>query len=161
MKAGSRQRHGSRKLIEKVFQGAGKGATFSTAQVFEGVNKVAGAKVPEYSVRSALRTLLKRKALTASKRGRELYYRSVGASANRAPSRKSPEPEVVVESAPILAVTGSGIEVPVGAVAVAVERGPHKLAVGEALILHIGDEHVEAVTNVHGKLVVERHPRRK
>lgn len=36
---------------------------------------------------------------------------------------------------------------------------PHKLAVGEALVLHVGETHVETATNVHGKIVLERHRR--
>ncbi len=35
----------------------------------------------------------------------------------------------------------------------------HKLAPGEVSILHVSETHVEAATNVHGKLVLERHRR--
>ena len=35
----------------------------------------------------------------------------------------------------------------------------HKLAPGEAVILNVGEEHVETATNVYGKIVLERHKR--
>jgi hypothetical protein len=36
---------------------------------------------------------------------------------------------------------------------------PHKLGVGEVLVLFIGEAHVETATNVHGKIVLEKHTR--
>ena len=35
---------------------------------------------------------------------------------------------------------------------------PHKLALGEILVLSVSNGHVLAATNLHGRLVFERHP---
>jgi len=35
---------------------------------------------------------------------------------------------------------------------------PHKLALGEILVFPVRDGHVLAATNLHGRLVFERHP---
>ncbi len=158
-KSGSRIRHGSRKLIQRIFDGLDASASVPTSEIFQKVNKAAGSSVPEYSVRTALRTLVKRKILRQQRRGRELYFSRAGSEptprASRTPSaRASAAPTLVeVDEAVVVAEPVALPSSPGGAVL------PHKLAVGEALVLHVGEEHVEAVTNVHGKLVVEKHPR--
>lgn len=114
--------------------------------------------MPEYSIRTALRTLVRRKVLKESREGREKYYSSSkGASATTAaPAAPRPRSAPMAAPSPVEAVavaTTGSVEVPVG------ETPGHKLAVGEVLILAVGEQHVETATNVHGKLVLEHHRR--
>lgn len=108
------------------------------------VAKASGKSIPEYSVRNALRTLVRRKLLQPRRKGREISYTLLSASPSRSPASARMEPEIIAVAEEIETATPAG---------------PHKLAVGEALILAVGEAHVESVTNVHGKLIVEHHPR--
>ena len=152
----SRVHHGTRALILKTFEEAG-GKKLSTAALVEGVRHLSGTKIPEPTIRASLRTLLRQKLLQARRAGREKVY-SLASIAPPSPSKvttptvsepPAPQPAPVIEPQPYPAPTP-----PTPAL-------PHKLAVGEALVLHIGETHVETATNVHGKVVLERHPRPK
>ena len=149
-------RHGTRALILKTFDEAGS-KKLSTAKLVEGVRHLSGTKIPETTIRASLRTLLRQKVLQARRVGREKVY-SLAAAAPASPPKvamptvsetPTPQPAPVIEPQPYPAPTP-----PTPAL-------PHKLAVGEALVLHIGETHVETATNVHGKVVLERHPRPK
>ena len=149
-------RHGTRALILKTFDEAGS-KKLSTASLMEEVRRLSGTKIPEPTIRASLRTLLRQKVLQARRAGREKVYSLVPAN-SASPSMAatptvsetpSPQPAPVIEPQPYPAPTP-----PTPAL-------PHKLAVGEALVLHIGETHVETATNVHGKVVLERHPRPK
>jgi hypothetical protein len=127
----------------------------------ERVSQIAGTAIPPFSVYSALRTLVKRKVLKAGRQGHEKSYSLAGTpdsssatsfAASTAPAMARPASIPEPTAMPALEAVAMP-SAPAGM--------PHKLAVGEALILHVGDEHVESVTNVHGRLVVERHPRSK
>ena len=109
-----------------------------------------GAKIPSYSVYQALRTLVKRRKLTSSRHGRELTFSPAGSSGGAA---RAPQARMDVEPMPKVAAPAE-VTVPTTDFSL-----PHKLAPGEVSILHIGDEHVEAATNLHGKLVIEKHRR--
>ena len=152
-KTGGRTRHGSRKLILKVFGSASESRPLTTSTIFSRVATLAGTKIPEYSVRSALRTLVRRKVLRERRDGREKTYALASAPTSgrpvieKAPAPSS-EPSMPAEIAPEVEVGGPILP-----------ALPHKLAVGESLILSVGVDYVESVTNVHGKLVVERHAR--
>jgi hypothetical protein len=152
-----RARHGTRKLILKVFGGPGAPSTLTTSAIVERVSKEAGSKIPEFSVYSALRTLVKRKVLKAKRVGNQKSYTFVDSKATARvpgipPSATKGRTRPVLENPPPL-IPGSPFTQSPGM--------PHKLAVGEALVLNVGEEHVETMTNVHGKLVIERHSRRK
>ena len=147
-------RHGTRALILKTFEEA-ESKKLSTATLVEGVRRLSGTKIPEPTIRASLRTLLRQKVLQARRVGREKVYSPATASSASPPKvvtptaseTPPPQPAPVIEPQPYPAPTS-----PTPAL-------PHKLAVGEALVLHIGDTHVETATNVHGKVVLERHPR--
>lgn len=92
--------------------------------------------------------------VSVSRRGRRLVYKLIRSETPertvrtiRPPSSSAPAAEVGARA--------SSAPPPVA--------GPvlHKLAPGEAVILHVGEQHVETATNVHGRIVVERHPRVK
>ena len=149
-------RHGTRALILKTFDEAG-GKKLSTATLVEGVRRLSGTKIPGPTIRASLRTLLRQKVLQARRAGREKVYSRVAASSS-SPSKlatpttrqpPAPQPAPVIEPQPYPIPTPPTPTL------------PHKLAVGEALVLHIGETHVETATNVHGKVVLERHPRPK
>ncbi|MCI4316978.1 MAG: hypothetical protein L3J96_00430 [Thermoplasmata archaeon] len=115
-----------------------------TSAVHRRVSTLSGSKIPKQSVYQALRTLLKRKQVTARRLGRELTYRLV-TRASAGPPRPTP-------------LTSGDREVAGGAKEL---RAVHTLAVGEVALIEIGTTHVETATNVHGRLVLERHRRPK
>ena len=149
-------RHGTRALILKTFDEAG-GKKLSTATLVEGVRRLSGTKIPEPTIRASLRTLLGKKVLQARRVGRERIYSLVPTSSASSPKvvtptvsePPAPRPVPVIEPQPYPMPTPQGAAL------------PHRLAVGEALVLHISETHVETATNVHGKVVLERHPRPK
>ena len=147
-------RHGTRALILKMFD-EGKGERRSTSTLMQGVRRLSGTKIPEPTIRASLRTLLRQKVLRVRRVGKENVYSLASARPTSQPKvaalavreTPAPKPAPVLEPQPYPAPTP-----PTPAL-------PHKLAVGEALVLHIGETHVETATNVHGKVVLERHPR--
>jgi hypothetical protein len=164
-KGEKRARHGTRSLILKVFQASDAPATLRTTAIVERVSKEAGTSIPAFSVYSALRTLVKRKVLKAGREGHEKSYSLVGPTAPTHAPTAAPTPAAwsaprpvgtPVAATPVAPTTSA--PTPISAPPPAL---PHKLAVGEALILEVGENHVESVTNVHGHLVVERHPRKQ
>jgi len=108
------------------------------------VASLTGRKIPPYSIYQALRTLVKRKVVTATRMGRQFSYRLIGSPAERA-ARSEPAP----------AASGRVTSLMVPPLALL----PHKLAPGEVTILHIGETHIETATNEHGKILLERHAR--
>ena len=149
-------RHGTRALILKTFDEAG-GKKLSTATLVDGVRRLSGTKIPEPTIRASLHTLLRQKVLQARRVGREKVYSLVPASS--ASPAKVVTPTVSEPAAPQQAPLIEPQPYPVPTPPTSTL--PHKLAVGEALVLHIGETHVETATNVHGKVVLERHPRPK
>ena len=149
-------RHGTRVLILKTFDEAGS-KKLSTASLMEEVRRLSGTKIPEPTIRASLRRLLRQKVLQARRMGREKVYSLVSAAPASPPKvatltvgeTPSPQPALVIEAQPYPAPTPP------------VAMLPHKLAVGEVLVLHVEESHVETVSNVHGKVVLERHPRPK
>ncbi|MCI4337502.1 MAG: hypothetical protein L3K17_10040 [Thermoplasmata archaeon] len=146
-KAKQRTRHSARKWIIKALEGAKGSAAMRTSEIMKRASQLSGSEIPGYSVYQALRTLVKREIVAAKREGREFSYR-LKASRGKG-TAPSPAPTL---SAPIPAVAP---------VAVAAAPSPivHTLAPGEVAILHVGDTHIEAASNVHGKLVLERHRR--
>ncbi len=154
----SRVRHGTRALIMKTFnEGEGKGKKLSTATLVESVRRLSGTKIPEPTIRASLRTLLRQNVLQARRVGREKVYSL--ATAGPAPRPKATTPTAIKPLAP--QQTPAIEPQPYPAPTPPMSALPHKLAVGEVLVLHVGEAHVETVTNVHGKVVLERHPRPK
>jgi hypothetical protein len=128
----------------KALQSTEASAGMLTKDLQRKVASLTGTKIPAYSIYQALRTLVKRKVVTATRMGRQFSYRLIGSPAERA-ARSEP--------APTASSRVTSLMVPPLALL------PHKLAPGEVTILHIGETHIETATNEHGKLVLERHAR--
>jgi len=109
------------------------------------VASLTGTKIPAYSIYQALRTLVKRRVVAATRMGRQFSYRLIGTPATSKTARAEPAP----------ASSGRTTSLMVPPLALL----PHKLAPGEVTILHIGESHIETATNEHGKIVLERHAR--
>jgi hypothetical protein len=164
-KPAKRTQHNPRKWITAALEGAGPDG-LPTSQLMRRAASMAGTKIPEFSIYSALRTLKKHKLVTSRRHGHELTFklakhskadRTQAGQLAMAVRAETPAPEAPV-SAPssVAAVTSEPSAIastsPAGATL-------HKLAVGEAVILHVGETHVETATNVHGKIVLEKHRR--
>lgn len=149
-----RQRHGTRRLILNVFAEAGASSSLATAAISEKVSRAAGKMIPDFSIYSALRTLVRRKELRVTREGRENLY-SIAVRRSQPP--RAAAPSLPVGLGPERATRSASPAPP----APTAPTPLHKLAIGEALILNVGEDHLEVVTNVHGKLIVERHHRRR
>ncbi|MCI4368881.1 MAG: hypothetical protein L3K09_04885 [Thermoplasmata archaeon] len=139
----------------KAFQSEGAGTTWSTSDIRKRVAKLSGTKIPDQSLYGALRTLVRRRAVSSKRSGRELSFTlSTAAKPARKPTATVAEPApapVMIDSSTPVAMAPT--------TALATITSVQKLAPGEAAILHIGEAHVETATNVHGKVVLERHRR--
>jgi hypothetical protein len=150
----ARTLHGTRKWILKALQSSKGPEGMMTSEIKSSVNRLSGMTIPAYSVYAALRTMLRRKMVIARRRGREYQFRLVSTlPANVSAATAQPERSAAPASPPAPAVALPAMPV---APAPPVQ---HKLAPGEAVILHVGESHVETATNVHGKVVLERHRR--
>ena len=154
----SRVRHGTRALIMKTFnEGDGKGKKLSTATLVESVRRLSGTKIPEPTIRASLRTLLRQKILQARRAGREKVYSRVPASLATPPKMATSAVNATPAPLQVPDIEPQPYPIPPPPEAAL----PHKLAVGEVLVLHVGESHVETVSNIHGKVVLERHLRPK
>jgi hypothetical protein len=151
----SREPRGVQKWILSELRGAGPTGTLSTAKITKRITKSSGKKYHQNSVYTALRSLTSGGAITATRKGTEKSYAIAGW--RQAPiTRSEVEPEVltgadVPETAVVdaHAVSPQSIRLAAGL--------PHKLALGEILVFPVRDGHVLAATNLHGRLVFERH----
>ena len=150
-------RHDPRKWTLKALESAGTGASLSTSQILAKAATLSGSKIPYYSISQALRTLVRRRKLAVKRNGRELVYRlSEGGPAPAARrTRKSAPRATATVPAPAAPAP------PMGEVSLALPMPSvlHKIAPGEIALLHVSETHVEAATNIDGKLVLKRHPR--
>ena len=151
LRRGKRTEHGTRKWILKVLEssnGAGEG---SGSEIRKRITKLSGSKIPDYSVYQALRTLVRQKRVRAHRVGREFSYQLVsGKKVARAPARQPPARAPSPKVRPGRPLAKPDAEE---------RRELHKLAMGDIVILQIGDTFVEVATNLNGRLVLERHPR--
>lgn len=160
-----RQRHSARKWIVKALESADASVRMKTSEIQAKASKLAGEALPGYSVYQALRTLVKREVVAVKREGRELTYqlkermpskrgRPAAAPAVAAPaSPPAAAPPMVAAAAPALPAP------PAPAATTTALALVDTLSPGEIAILHVGETHIEAATNVHGKLVVEKHKR--
>jgi len=169
-KGDRRNRYDTKNLVLKVL---GEGPTrggLTTADVTRRVSELRGEQVPEDAVGTVLRGLVGEKVLKWRRVGHKKAYRLAvpatrpvpAAPAPTAPVPPAPEtpepPALPVPELPSGAPEIARIGPPDALDASALGKFPHKLAVGEILLLGVQDGHVVSATNVHGKLVVERHP---
>ena len=146
---GKRTEHGTRKWILKAIKSAGGTQPMRTAEIRKRVAQLNGKRIPDHSLYQALRTLVRQKVVRARRVGREFSYHisaeKQAAPATR-PATRTAAPKV--QSARPL----SKPDAEAG-------RELHKLAMGDIVILKIGDTFVEVATNLNGRLVLERHAR--
>jgi hypothetical protein len=148
-------RHGTRNFILEALETTQKSPAIATAAVIKAVRKLAGKRIPEETIRSSLKTLVRQRVVKGRKSGHEKVYKLVREEPRLAPSSPAPtSPPAPLPPLPRPRVESAEL-------AVSQPLLPHKLAVGEILILEIGPAHLETATNVHGKVVLERHARPK
>ncbi len=122
-----------------------------SSEIRKRIGKLSGAKISDYSVYQALRTLVRQKRVRARRVGREFSYqldsvRQIARAPATHPAARAPSPKV--RPSPPLAKPDAEAG-----------RELHELAIGETVILKIGDTFVEVATTLNGRLVLERHPR--
>jgi hypothetical protein len=155
----SRKPRGAQKWILAELRVADPATPLSTSKLAKRVAKASGKKFHPNSIYVALRILVKKGAVRAVRDGHAKAYQL--SSSRDSPPSKSPR---VRSSAPRSAPSEIGPSAAQPAqVAEVVPEQPtqHKLAVGELVILQVSETHLETATNVHGRIVVERHPRPK
>jgi hypothetical protein len=141
----SKQPRGAQKWVLAELRALNPGARLSTSQIAKRIGKARQKTFHKNSVYNALRLLVGRGAIDVVRSGRQKTY-SAAASGSSAPSPSSAGGRV---AAPIAESPELG---PV------LSHFPHKLALGEILVLSIGSGEVLTATNLHGRLVLERHP---
>ncbi|MDG6898140.1 MAG: hypothetical protein JRN24_00235 [Nitrososphaerota archaeon] len=149
------KRHGTRNFILETLETTRKGPAAATAAIIKQVRKLAGKRIPEETIRSSLKTLVRQRVVKGRKIGHEKVYKLVPAGSSMG-STSSVSSETRPIPRPVSTPRADPAEL-----AAAQPLLPHKLAVGEVLILEIGAAHVETATNVHGKVVLERHARQR
>ncbi|MDE1820869.1 MAG: hypothetical protein KGJ23_12640 [Euryarchaeota archaeon] len=166
-------RQGTRDFVLKALEETRRGRAVATMAIIRQVRKLSGKRIPEETIRSSLKTLVRQRLVKGRKNGNEKFYKLVAApsaAGAATSSAETPPPERV----PLNELFERHAKEPrhaVGWIDPKTERFrniivgeptlPHKLAIGEVLILEIGLAHVETATNVHGKVVLERHTRPK
>jgi hypothetical protein len=151
----SKEPRGAKKWILAELRSLGPSASLSTSKLVKRIAKSSGKKFHQNSVYLALRQLVGRGDIKATRVGLEKTYRiamDLGSSSKRSSpasegSRVEATPEVDRPMPPTRSDPG------VGAAML-----PHKLALGEILVLSFGNGHVLTATNLHGRLALERHP---
>lgn len=135
---------GAQKWILNEFGGESPGKRLSTSAITRRIEKASGKSFHKNSVYKALRLLVNRRALSVIKSGREKLYQVLGTvrSAATPASRKAK---------PAAATASSREARPATAML------PHKLGLGEILVLSVGVREVLTATNLHGRLSLERH----
>jgi len=151
----SKEPRGAQKWVLAELRSLGPAATLSTAEVAKRIAKSSGKKFHKNSVYLALRELAARDYIKVTRVGLEKTYRiskGLEPSANQTPSaNKAAKVEVPPEGDRPMQPTAFDPGV-LGTLL------PHKLALGEILVLSIGNGQVLTATNLHGRLALERHP---
>jgi len=120
-----------------------EGGRLSTTRIAKKIAKASGRSFHENSVYNALRALVRQGTIGVARAGREKLY-FLRESAPRATAVKASTPRVATSPA---APTPN----------VAIGALPHRLGLGDILVLRIDNGIVLSATNLHGKLVFERH----
>lgn len=134
---------GAQKWILNEFGSESPGKRLSTSQITKRIEKASRKSFHKNSVYKALRLLVNRRALSVVKSGREKLYQVLGTV------RAAVTPPV--SSAKPVARSPSGEGRSTTAML------PHKLGLGEILVLSVGARDVLTATNLHGRLALERH----
>ncbi len=146
-----RPRHDTRNWVLKAIKSVDGSQPMRTAEIRKKVAQLSGKRIPDYSLYQALRTLVRKKVLQARRVGREFSYQLVSVKqVARAPATRPPARPPSNKVRPGRPLPKPDAEA---------GRELHKLAMGDIVILKIGDTFVEVATNLNGRLVLERHPR--
>jgi hypothetical protein len=151
----SKEPRGAQKWILAELRLLSPPATLSTSEVAKRIAKSSGKMFHKNSVYLALRELAARGDIKVTRVGLEKTYRiakDLGSSANqRPPASKAAKVGVSPDGDRRTTPTPSDP-------GVLAEMLPHKLALGEILVLSIDNGQVLTATNLHGRLALERHP---
>jgi len=151
----SKEPRGVQKWILAELRSVGSSTTISTSKIAKRIAKSSGKKFHKNSVYLGLRELAARGDIKVTRVGLEKTYRiakDLNPSANQTPpARKAAKVGVSPEGDRPTQPTSSDP----GVLATML---PHKLALGEILVLSIGNGRVLTATNLHGRLALERHP---
>lgn len=136
---------GAQKWILAELRSLASGARLATSDISKRVANASQRKFHPNSVYHALRLLVRRGAIVATRSGHEKMYRISGPtrSVRGGTSR-------LVAEAPVPASPDPSTSSPSTVL-------PHKLALGEILVLSVTGGEVLTATNLHGRLVLERH----
>jgi len=149
----TRKPRGAQKWVLAELRALPAGAQLATAKIASRIAKASGKTFHKNSVYNALRALVNRGEISVVRKGVQKLYQvrtSLRPSARRSAAPSTPSiPAGATESAP---------QLPAPAPTSSVAALPHKLAVGEALVLDVSDNSVLTATNLHGRIVLERHP---
>jgi hypothetical protein len=151
----SKEPHGAQKWILAELRTLGPSASLSTSKIAKRIAKSSGKKFHKNSVYLALRQLAGRGDIEATRVGQEKTYRVAKGPDSSADLSPPASDAAQVETSPQADHPGQGVPAGLGVQAAML---PHKLAVGEILVLSISDGHVLTATNLHGRFVLERHP---
>ena len=151
----SKEPRGAQKWILAELRSLGPSASLSTSKIAKRIAKSSGKKFHQNSVYLALRQLAGRGDVKATRVGLEKTYRIAMDLGRGSTQPQRPIEAAKVEPAP----EGDAPMPPTPSDArVLAAMLPHKLALGEILVLSIGNGHVLTATNLHGRLALERHP---
>jgi DNA-binding PadR family transcriptional regulator len=134
---------GAQALVLAELRSLGPKVRLSTAEIAKRIASAGRKTFHPNSVYNALRILVRRGTLTVARKGRQKVYQL--SNLVRAGRRRLP-----LAGASRTRRTSSHKEPPAAAL-------PHKLALGEILVIRIGERDVVTATNLHGRLVLERH----
>ena len=143
-------RHGTRDFVLKVLEGTVSGPAIGTMAIIKQVRKLAGKRLPEETIRSSLKTLVRQRLAKGRKRGHEKTYKLVQATETAAAPRALPTRPETLPGGPAPPAAPSAADL-------ATRSFPHKLAVGEILVLSHEKDHLLVAANVHGRLEVQKH----
>jgi hypothetical protein len=138
----TRKLRGAQKWIVHELSSVKPGVRMSTAELAKRISKGREKKFHKNSVYNALRLLVQRGRIRMVRVGREKTYQIAGGAAVEPPAPATSRAAPAVAAPADLAATSSL---------------PHKLALGEILVLRIEGDEVVTATNLHGQLVFERH----
>lgn len=149
----SRTPRGAQKWILDELRSLKAGEQLATQAIAKRISKARGKTFHANSVYNALRNLAKRGEIVAVRKGHDKLY-AIG-QAIRRPRGRPPGSKNRGAAAPMAASAMPAVE---ASAAPAGPAMPHKLALGEILVLRVRDGTMVTATNLHGKIVIERHP---
>ncbi|MCI4330256.1 MAG: hypothetical protein L3K19_00195 [Thermoplasmata archaeon] len=150
----TRTPRGAQKWIVAELRGLEAGAQISTSKIAKRIAKASGKTFHVNSVYLALRKLVERGEVAVSRKGvQKLYSIATAMRGAKAPA-PNPAPFPVVAAGTVAPRTAEPV---LASSKSSVAPLPHKLAVGEVLVLEINEKDVLTATNVHGEVVIERH----